>query len=97
MFAAAMGAEVTVLSHQANKKEDALKMGATDFVCTADEKWQEPLALKFDYILSTIDIASKMPLEEIVSTLNINGNLHVCAMPDDEYVDLSHRIQVFEY
>jgi len=85
MFAAAMGAEVTVLSHQANKKEDALKMGATDFVCTADEKWQEPLALKFDYVLSTIDIASKMPLDEIISTLNVNGNLHICAMPDDEF------------
>jgi len=93
MFAAAMGAEVTVLSHQANKKEDALKMGATDFVCTADEKWQEPLALKFDYVLSTIDIASKMPLDEIISTLNVNGNLHICAMPDDEYVDLSHSLE----
>ncbi|GAA5852598.1 hypothetical protein JCM3766R1_005376 [Sporobolomyces carnicolor] len=85
MFAAAMGAEVTVLSHQANKKDDALKMGASHFVCTADDKWAEPLALKFDYILSTIDIASKMPLEDIIGTLNINGNLHICAMPDDEF------------
>lgn len=75
MFAAAMGAEVTVLSHQANKKDDALKMGASHFVCTADDKWAEPLALKFDYILSTIDIASKMPLEDIIGTLNINGNV----------------------
>ncbi|GAA5988860.1 hypothetical protein JCM5350_000987 [Sporobolomyces pararoseus] len=85
MFAVAMGAEVTVLSHSANKKEDALKMGATDFVCTGEENWQEPLALKFDYILSTIDVADKMPISEIVSCLNINARLHIVAMPDDEF------------
>ena len=35
-IAAAMGAEVTVLSHSEKKREDALKMGAHQFVSTKD-------------------------------------------------------------
>ncbi|GAA6001198.1 hypothetical protein JCM10207_007457 [Rhodosporidiobolus poonsookiae] len=84
MFAAAMGAEVIAFSHQEDKLVDAKKMGAADAVLTTKEKWNEPYALKFDFILSTIDNASAMPLTDLVSMLYVNGRLHIAAMPDDE-------------
>ena len=42
LFAVAMGAEVTVVSHSPKKKEDAMKMGAKHFVATGEDKnWHE--------------------------------------------------------
>jgi alcohol dehydrogenase (NADP+) len=37
IFAKAMGANVTAISHSANKEEDAKKMGATNFIVTGDD------------------------------------------------------------
>ncbi|GAA5920447.1 hypothetical protein JCM1841_004559 [Sporobolomyces salmonicolor] len=51
---------------------------------TAQEGLGNDYAPSFDYVLSTIDIAEKMPLADIISTVDINGELHICAMPDDE-------------
>ncbi|GAA5876963.1 hypothetical protein JCM1840_007083 [Sporobolomyces johnsonii] len=85
MFGTALGAEVTVFSHNPDKEEDARKMGAVDFVLTSKKDWAKDYALSFDYVLSTIDIAEKMPLADIVGTVDINGQLHICAMPDDEF------------
>ena len=56
-IAAAMGAEVTVLSHSEKKKEDALKMGAHNFVTTKDQKNLEKYASYFDLIINTVSSA----------------------------------------
>lgn len=37
IFAKAMGANVTAISHSANKEQDAKKMGATNFIVTGDD------------------------------------------------------------
>merc|ERR1712113_925368 len=42
MWAVALGAEVYVLSHSPSKKEDALKMGAKEFIVTGEENWHKP-------------------------------------------------------
>ncbi|KAI7521774.1 NADPH-dependent medium chain alcohol dehydrogenase, partial [Hortaea werneckii] len=42
MWAVALGAEVYVLSHSPKKKEDALKMGAKEFIVTGEENWHKP-------------------------------------------------------
>jgi alcohol dehydrogenase (NADP+) len=39
MFANALGAEVTTLSHGAKKKHDAIQMAARHFVDTSQEDW----------------------------------------------------------
>jgi alcohol dehydrogenase (NADP+) len=44
LFAAALGASVTVISHSSNKKDDALRMGAKSFISTASPAWAEPQA-----------------------------------------------------
>ena len=53
-FAHAMGAKVTVISHSANKKDDALRLGADDFIATHDPAAFTQNAKRFDFILNTI-------------------------------------------
>ena len=53
-FARAFGAHVTAFSTSANKEEEALKLGAHQFVNTRDSKGLKSLAGHFDLILSTI-------------------------------------------
>ncbi|GAA5983505.1 hypothetical protein JCM11641_005832 [Rhodosporidiobolus odoratus] len=84
MFGAAMGAEVTVFSHQADKKEDALKMGAKNFVLTTEDEFAKPYAFTFDIILNTIDVSKAIPVTDLTSMLVVNGRLAIVSMPDDE-------------
>ena len=53
-FAAAFGAEVTVLSTSPNKEADARKLGAHNFVVTRDEEQVKSVANYFDFILDTV-------------------------------------------
>lgn len=53
-FANAFGAEVTVLSTTASKKEDAIKLGAHKFVLTKDEEQVKTVQGYFDLILDTV-------------------------------------------
>ena len=53
-FAAAFGADVTVLSTHASKKADAHKLGAHNFVLTTNEEQAKSVAGKFDFILDTL-------------------------------------------
>ena len=53
-IAAAMGAEVTVLSTSAAKEADAKRLGATGFVITKDEAAVKAATGKFDILLDTI-------------------------------------------
>jgi uncharacterized zinc-type alcohol dehydrogenase-like protein len=54
---AAMGARVTVLSHSPGKREDALALGASDFVVTRDPAAFKTNAGRFDMILDTVSAA----------------------------------------
>jgi uncharacterized zinc-type alcohol dehydrogenase-like protein len=53
-LARALGANVTVLSHSPGKREDALRLGADDFVATSDADVFEANAGRFDFILDTV-------------------------------------------
>lgn len=55
MFAKAMGAsEVVVISRKADKKNDAVELGATDFISTDDDvDWEVKNAGRFDVIVNT--------------------------------------------
>lgn len=53
-IAASMGAEVTVLSRTLNKKQDAHRLGAHNFVLTTDNAAVAKHANHFDYILDTV-------------------------------------------
>lgn len=55
-LAAAMGAEVTVLSRSESKREDAEKLGAHDFLNTTDRAAMKAKRGYFDMVLNTIPV-----------------------------------------
>jgi len=82
-FAAALGAEVTVLSHSAAKKADALSMGAANFVITKEVDWHKPLTKNFDLVLNTI--SADIDLEPYLNTLRTDGTMVVIGLPGKPY------------
>ena len=83
MWASALGAEVTLISHTPSKKDDALKMGAKNFVCSKDENWAKPYAYYFDFMLNTADNLQGWNLADYFGCLKVNGHFHNVGMPDD--------------
>ena len=53
-LAAAMGADVTMLSHTASKEKDAMRLGANHFVLTSDAEQVKKVMGSFDFILDTV-------------------------------------------
>ncbi|KAI1424228.1 alcohol dehydrogenase [Xylaria sp. FL1777] len=82
MFASALGAEVTVISHSPRKKEDALKLGAKHFVSSGEKDWAKPLAFKFDFVLSTADVLDTSVLQDYLATLKVGCKFHQVGLPD---------------
>lgn len=82
MFAAAMGAEVYVLSHSPDKEKDARELGAKEFILTEKEDWSKPWAFTFDFMLNTADATNKFDIASYLSTLNVNGEMHHVGLPD---------------
>ncbi|KAK4684218.1 hypothetical protein P7C73_g5972, partial [Tremellales sp. Uapishka_1] len=82
LWSVAMGAEVTVFSRSDAKKEDALKMGAKRFVATENKGFQEGLEREFDVIICAAS-SSKLPLDELFSTLDVGCRLVFVGMPED--------------
>lgn len=75
--------KVTVISRSSAKKEDAMKMGATDFIATDEDKdWADKNAGTLDLIVSTVS-SHKMPFQGYLNLLALRGvYVHVGA-PED--------------
>jgi alcohol dehydrogenase (NADP+) len=81
LFASAMGAEVTAISHNDKKKVDAEKMGASKFIVADDAgEWAKEYKGYFDLIISTRNDAS-MPLSHFLGTLAVRGQLISVGLP----------------
>ena len=76
-LAAALGAEVTLLSGSAKKKDDAARLGAHEFVVTSDAAAVKAHAGRFDLLLDTVsakhDIAGYMGLVRRDGTMVLLG------------------------
>jgi uncharacterized zinc-type alcohol dehydrogenase-like protein len=72
-IAAAMGAEVTVLSRTLAKRDDALAFGATAHHATADDATFETLANRFDLIVNTV--SAPLELDRYLSLLRLDGTM----------------------
>lgn len=70
-FAAAFGAEVTMLSTSPSKEADARKLGAHKFELTTNSDGLKGLAKYFDFIIDTVSAAHDYNL--YLSMLNTNG------------------------
>jgi len=80
-IAAALGADVTVLSHSESKREDAKKLGAHQFLLTKTPEVFLSNALSFDLIINTIS-SSEIDLGSYLSLLKMDGTLVSLGAPD---------------
>ncbi len=79
-IAHAMGAEVTVLSQTLSKKEDGLRLGASDYRATSGESTFTDLRNQFDLILNTV--SASVDLNAFLSMLRFDGALVNVGVPD---------------
>jgi uncharacterized zinc-type alcohol dehydrogenase-like protein len=80
-LAKAMGANVTVLSHSPRKREDALRLGADDFLATGEAGAFEKNAGRFDFILDTV--SAKHDYNAYLGLLRRDGTMVLVGVPDE--------------
>ena len=89
-LAKAMGAHVTVLSHSPGKREDALRLGADDFVATGEPDAFERNAKRFDFILDTV--SAEHDYNSYLSLLRRDGTMVLVGLPEAMPLDASSLI-----
>jgi len=77
---AALGAEVTVLSHSEKKRKDAKRLGAADFVLVSDSASLAALNRRFDFVLDTV--SAQHDMNAYLETLKTDGTLILVGAPD---------------
>jgi uncharacterized zinc-type alcohol dehydrogenase-like protein len=78
-FAAAFGAEVTMLSTSRSKEADAKKLGAHHFILTSDAAAMKKAANSFDFILNTV--SAQHEYGTYLNLLRTNGTMIVVGVP----------------
>ena len=79
-IAAAMGAEVSVISQTMSKEADGKKFGATNYYAMSEDGILKKLRGSFDLILSTISAESD--LDALLGTLRVDGVLVDVGLPE---------------
>jgi len=79
-FGRAMGAHVTVLSHSPGKRDDALALGAHDFLSTKDENAFKDNAGRFDFIIDTV--SAQHDYNAYLGLLRRDGIMVLVGVPD---------------
>ena len=77
----ALGAEITVLSHSDKKKDDAMKMGAHNFVVTKDPENLKKYAGYFDLIINTVSSAD-INMMDYFNLLKLDATLVALGAPE---------------
>jgi alcohol dehydrogenase (NADP+) len=80
-FAAAMGAEVTMLSTSPSKEADAKRLGAHHFALTTDAAQMAALAYHFDFILNTV--SAKHDYNAFLNLLKVDGTMVLVGAPPE--------------
>ncbi len=80
-LAAAMGAEVTVLSTSPNKRADALALGAHKFVVTTNEDEMLAAQKSFDFMLNTV--SAKVDMAQYLRLLRRDGTMVLLGIPTE--------------
>ena len=80
-LAAAMGAEVTMLSTSPGKEADARRLGASAFALTSDRNTLKKLAGRFDVVIDTISAPHDLNL--YLGTLGVGGTMVLVGVPPE--------------
>ncbi|CAM4371921.1 NAD(P)-dependent alcohol dehydrogenase [Nocardia ninae] len=80
-IAAALGAEVTVLSHSLSKQDDGKRFGASHYYATSDRQTFRELRGRFDLILNTV--SADLPIDDYLKLLNLDGTLVILGLPEN--------------
>ena len=78
-IAAAMGAEVTVISSSASKRDDAQRLGATDFIASSEPDALARNAGRFHFILDTV--SAPHDANGLLGLLRRNGSMVIVGAP----------------
>jgi uncharacterized zinc-type alcohol dehydrogenase-like protein len=81
-FAAAFGAEVTMISTSASKEADARKLGAHHFLLSTDGEQMKNYEGYFDVILNTV--SAKHEYRRFLDLLTLNGTMIVVGLPSED-------------
>jgi uncharacterized zinc-type alcohol dehydrogenase-like protein len=79
-IAKALGTEVTVLSTSERKRQDAMRLGATDFALTSQAETFTRLQRHFDFILDTVSAPHNY--NAYVNLLKTDGTMILVGAPD---------------
>ncbi len=79
-IAAALGAEVTVLSQSLSKQEDGKRLGAKHFYATSDKETFKKLKGQFDLIINTV--SAELDWNQYLGLLAIDGTMVVVGLPE---------------
>ena len=77
---AALGAEVTVLSHSEKKRSDVIRLGAAEFLLTADARAVSQIGRRFDFILDTV--SAPHDINVYLESLKTDGTMILVGAPD---------------
>lgn len=80
-FAAAFGAEVTVLSTSPSKKADAKRLGAHHFLLLSDPEQVQAATESFDFLLDTV--SGQHDLNQALSLLKLDGTMVLVGVPSE--------------
>jgi len=80
-LAAALGAEVTLLSGSASKEQDARRLGAHEFVLTSEKGAYRKLAGRFDLVVDTV--SAPHDLNRLLGALKVDGALVLVGAPPE--------------
>ena len=80
-LAAAMGADVAVLSQSLKKMEDGLRLGADEYYATSDPDTFTKLEGSFDLILNTV--SANLDMADYLGLLKLDGTLVELGMPEN--------------
>ncbi|KAL5584293.1 hypothetical protein FOVSG1_013682 [Fusarium oxysporum f. sp. vasinfectum] len=85
LFARALGAdEVVGISRRESKRQEAMDLGCTDYIATADEAgWETKNSRRLDLIISTVS-SPKMPLADYIGLLRLDGTLVQVGLPEGQ-------------
>ncbi|MFE4216189.1 NAD(P)-dependent alcohol dehydrogenase [Streptomyces sp. NPDC056844] len=78
-FAAALGAEITVLSRSIDKESDARELGASGLLVTTDDTQVAAARGRFDFVLDVIP--AEHDLSPLIAMLDLDGTLCVLGNP----------------